>query len=666
MMKIFAVTILTLIPIVTHSKVSNDECSTATVIPPNVALPYTTIISNFGNITVKTNNAVSSCSFDFDLSIWYKWEPSSTALVDFSYFGQSKDFNQVFPSIVVFEGSSCNDIEELACDRYLHLPAFEVIAGKKYFIAISASPSLNPNKVTFEITKTPEIPLNDECIDALIIPSKISFPYSTSPVLVTRATENSNDPVSKCAQDSPIDDTIETVWYTWIPSISGMYDLRTDKSTLVFGRTGLATAIEIYKGKSCDSVTEVACSPLDESIRGVKLDAGKKYFIKVITEFGDLGSSIILTVNPTPTIPPKNDDCINATKIDPLKGEIIRGDTFSATPDPLSDICGNYANPGLWYKFSPQKPMIIDVSTCSVGTTFDTRIAIFSGNTCNDLKCVASNDNGKAEDCLYSSKVSFFATELATYYILVDGFGFYSGNFEMTVTGNLNFFSLIDARTDKIIEELNDDDYFDYYRLPSPMLNIQTSFEEAVKSAFITFDKPRRSFCEKNAPFAVFGNNNSDFFGGSIPVGPHTVTATPFNQNNCKGPAGIKVSKSFEIGACEAYFQYYDFSVNAKVPKFFEWKPQITLIPACKVNIKLVANCGFDIGFVEFKIRNVATKKIVQTKKELDTPYFVFGNRGESINRGSLVPGNYTIEFNIDGVQHPNEYFTAFDNGSCK
>jgi hypothetical protein len=700
-MKFFAVNILILIPALTCSQLLNDECIGAVVIPSNMALPYTNIIPNFENATANSIDPIPSCnpSSDGIASVWYHWEPSSTALVDFSSIGESQtvnDFSDFFPTIAIYEGD-CSDLRELACSAYLYLPDFTATAGKKYFIALFDYIYGDSMALTFVVSKTPPIPPSDECVNGLVIPSNISFPFSTPPVQISSATENPNDPVSVCTESSTfptsapfvfptsapfvfptsapfvfptstpvavIPATIETVWYTWIPQVSGLYDLRTDKSTAAFGLSSVRTAIEIYRGNSCDSLTEVDCTGFRQSLRGAKLDAGIKYFIKAVTEFGDFGTSLTVTLNPTLTSPPVNDDCINATTINPLEGDIILGDTFYATSDDIdltNSLCYAFDTPGLWYKFEVPKSMLIDVSTCNIGTTYDTSIVILSGDKCGEVKCITSNDDGRGRGCRLSSNLSFLASASTTYYVLVQGFGNDSGSFALTVKASVDYFALIDSETDKFIQPIENGDFFGYFSIPSKKLNIQTSFNDTVKSAMLTFDNPRRSVCETNAPFAVFGNDNSDYFGVTIPIGPHTVTATPYNRANCKGPAGKKISKSFQLYGCSFYYNYYDFTSNSTEPFYDDVQ-----IPACNINIEVVPFCGFDIEFVELKIRNTKTNRIVQTKKEVDTPYFVFGNRGEVINQGSLKPGNYTIELNIDGLQHASTPFTAIDNGSCK
>lgn len=52
------------------------------------------------------------------------------------------------------------------------------------------------------------------------------------------------------------------------------------------------------------------------------------------------------------------------------------------------------AHAGLWYKFSVPKPMFIEVSTCMIGTTYDPKISILSGDECGELTLIAFGEYG--------------------------------------------------------------------------------------------------------------------------------------------------------------------------------------------------------------------------------------------------------------------------------
>ena len=682
-MNFFVLAILsTLLPIA-YSRLSNDRCLGAFIIPSDIAaLPYTNIVPNFDKAKVDDPTYPKmSCgykTFKYQ-AVWYYWEPSSTTFVDFS-FSTPHDSYYFDPLITIFEGEDCNDLKSLTCS-YRYVSPFEVTAGKKYFFSISAPTSRggfensfeHRRSVTFGVAKTPPVPPNDECVDAMVIPSTISFPFSTTPIPITSATENLMDPVTNCEASPPFvsTTTTETVWYTWTPKVSGRYDINTDKSiSTAFTNSEVSTVIEIFEGKSCGSVKEVTCGSIVERLRGVKLAAGIKYFIKVMTQYGDYGTSIILTVNPKPSGPVENDDCINAIEIDPFKGDIISGDTFYATSENRTRIDSCYVEDifGLWYKFSVPKAMRVEVSTCNVGTTSRNAIFIFSGDKCGKLKCIDIKRNYK-ESCDYGQGIYFFSSEPTTYYILVGSYDQGNsvrtgGDFALTVDATSNYFTLIDPNTDTVIQPIDDYEFLIYADLPSQKLNIQASFNNSIKSAMMTFDYPRRAVCVSNAPFVVFGSNNSDYFGVPIPLGTHTVTATPYNQANCEGPAGTNMSRPFDMRGCIPLYNYKDFSDNFIFPLYNRLAERIL---SCKFNIEARPLCGFDVGLIDLTIRDTTTNQIVQKTTERKAPFWLFGNRGDDINQGSLKPGNYTIELIIDGIKHVNQRFFVIDTKeSCE
>ncbi len=114
-----------------------------------------------------------------------------------------------------------------------------------------------------------------------------------------------------------------------------------------------------------------------------------------------------------------NDLCDDATSI--ACGETILGSTLFATPDLGAPDCGGGNDaPGVWYKIEDTSGLVTDytVSLCDGGTTYDSKLVIYSGDDCGTLVCVAEND----DSCDLQSEVSFQGDGVSTYYILVNGF----------------------------------------------------------------------------------------------------------------------------------------------------------------------------------------------------------------------------------------------------
>ena len=75
-------------------------------------------------------------------------------------------------------------------------------------------------------------------------------------------------------------------------------------------------------------------------------------------------------------------------------------------------------------------------TTCHSVTDFDTRISVFRGDDCEQLECVAGNDDSHqsvACGSSASSRVSWLSTIGVRYYILVHGWGALVGTFGLTI-----------------------------------------------------------------------------------------------------------------------------------------------------------------------------------------------------------------------------------------
>lgn len=79
---------------------------------------------------------------------------------------------------------------------------------------------------------------------------------------------------------------------------------------------------------------------------------------------------------------------------------------------------------------------MLTVDTCSERTTFDTKLSLFRGRTCDGLECVAGNDDacGLQSSITWESEIGVF------YWILLHGWNTYGvGRFGLTVSGSNRF-----------------------------------------------------------------------------------------------------------------------------------------------------------------------------------------------------------------------------------
>lgn len=124
------------------------------------------------------------------------------------------------------------------------------------------------------------------------------------------------------------------------------------------------------------------------------------------------------------TVGPSNDFCYQARYIG--CNQTIFGYTQGASIDntispgnntPIP-ICDNQSSNGIGVWFLTQgNGQVFTFSTCSF-STFDTKISVYQGTSCNNLICVAENDNACGGT---RSSVSFLSNPGVRYYVLVHG-----------------------------------------------------------------------------------------------------------------------------------------------------------------------------------------------------------------------------------------------------
>lgn len=111
-----------------------------------------------------------------------------------------------------------------------------------------------------------------------------------------------------------------------------------------------------------------------------------------------------------------NDACADALPVS--CGVLIVGTNDDATDD-NPPVCGglnNYYN-GVWYAFTGTGELV-NFSTCSPSTTFDTQIGVFTG-LCNELVCV--NGINDSPICQSSAQITISTEVGVVYYILISG-----------------------------------------------------------------------------------------------------------------------------------------------------------------------------------------------------------------------------------------------------
>ena len=366
---------------------------------------------------------------------------------------------------------------------------------------------------------------------------------------------------------------------------------------------------------------------------------------------------------------PPNDLIEDAIEIDATSGTTISGDTTGATIDFLPfGWCGAPSGNGVWYKIKDNfdTNTAITISTCLEGTEIDSTISVIKAKytDCDCGICVGGVDDLAEDKCHLKAEYTFLASEHDPfyYYILVTDWG-EPGKFELKVHTNSSYFNVIDAKNNRFVEVLND---FIKYWDPMPktisdQLNIQAVFspELSVKSVRVQYDD-RHSRCENAEPFSVFGDKHGNYYGESMTPGAmHTVSATPYTKEKCKGAPGTPIVKDFEVHNCFVSVYIYDVNQDAIIDQIVDhyYTPSLP----CNVNAEFIPSCRFEIEKLRMVLREKETNKTVHDHTEHQSPYFFFGNRKNGgLHGGSISPGNYTMTLFIDGFE---QFSINFDVG---
>src|SRR5437667_4729521 len=208
-----------------------------------------------------------------------------------------------------------------------------------------------------------------------------------------------------------------SVWYFWTAP---------GNTTVVVDTVGSSfdTLLAVYRGTSVNALTAVASN---DNIASGNLQsrvtftpvAGTTYRVAV-DGYNGASAILVLTLSQTPS----NDNFAFCEFTGGANGSVT-GSTRSATKETGEpNHAGNSGGHSIWYCWTA--PDSGSVSFDTIGSTFDTLLAVYTGNSVSSLTLVASNDDIASNNP--RSRVSFGVTATTMYHIAIDGYNGASGN----------------------------------------------------------------------------------------------------------------------------------------------------------------------------------------------------------------------------------------------
>lgn len=268
-----------------------------------------------------------------------------------------------------------------------------------------ASKENNITRVPFTLTEPcASQPANDDFLSPQVLSGTIVTALGDS----TCATKQTGEPRHNSASPAS-----KSIWFSWTAPTTG---------PVVMSTVGSAfdTIVAVYKGESLsDLATGLVAqgTDIDEDLTQDRLSfnatEGTTYRIAVDginIGAGSQGGLVVMNVNPSAN--DLFDDCQALTGTDgSVQGTVSEATSEDGEPLHAGQAGGN----SLWYCWTAPNTGVFSWDT--LGSTFDTLLAVYTGDAVDSLTLVASDDDSGGAG---TSRVSISATAGAAYRIAVD------------------------------------------------------------------------------------------------------------------------------------------------------------------------------------------------------------------------------------------------------
>ncbi len=258
-------------------------------------------------------------------------------------------------------------------------------------------------------------PLNDNFESATQV--------SISPFIVSGFNSNASSEISESPHDANA--VGKSVWWKWIADGDGFTELTTAGSDF-------NSVLSVYRGDSLNTLQLVAKDrDLSPNINGASASfeatEGEVYFIAV-DGLGGSSGNVSLSLGQSVV----NDDFADALKIGGINirtaSENIAATREAGEPEHVESAFGSKS---VWWKWTAPLSGNVTLST-SASNSFDTLLAVYIGDSLEELQLVGSNDDDDRTG-VWTSVLTFYAQEGAEYRIAVDGWNGGFGEISLTV-----------------------------------------------------------------------------------------------------------------------------------------------------------------------------------------------------------------------------------------
>ncbi len=229
------------------------------------------------------------------------------------------------------------------------------------------------------------------------------------------------------AASSLYNNLMPSVWWKWTAPQSGNLTVDTSGSDY-------DTTLAIYTGDTLDALLLQSSNddfPPDQTSKvTLSVTAGTVYKIAVSGFHAATGSILLNTVFiPEQSQAPANDDLANRIVLPPA-WQTANGTNLLATGESGEPDHAQISTPlhSVWWEWTPEQSETVILDT--MGSDYDTTLAVYTGSSLSDLQLVAQNDDYTGS----KSQVTFSATAGTRYLIAVDGYRSEQGQIQLNRT----------------------------------------------------------------------------------------------------------------------------------------------------------------------------------------------------------------------------------------
>lgn len=246
---------------------------------------------------------------------------------------------------------------------------------------------------------------------------------TTSPFIVSGFNVNASLESNEGPHDTEASG--KSLWWKWTPDADGFTEISS-------GGSDFKTVLVVYTGDSLESIQLVAkdrdLSPSNNGAQvGFEATAGVVYRIAIDGLQGESGN-VSLSLGQSVI----NDDFANALDIAGINfrtmSENIAASRENGEPDHVKN---GFGSKSIWWNWQAPLNGNVTIST-SASNSFDTLLAVYTGDSLEDLRLVSSNDDDERTG-VWTSVLTFYAQKDIEYKIAVDGWNGGFGEIALTV-----------------------------------------------------------------------------------------------------------------------------------------------------------------------------------------------------------------------------------------